>query len=351
MNAERAISEAITLEQAANAGADAGQGRKSGSTLRSLSKAVHWLGFVLFAILLCTFDWERSAAIVASSVPSWLALAAAANVVFITCKSVRWYLLLRMQEIPYPFWTALRVYQAGSFFSVVTPGKLGDLVKALYLKRDVGVGCRIGMAGVVMDRLLDLVTLSATTLALLIFLKTPSEVAWSISAFGVLLLFGAWVGISRKSVPAVLALLEHLPFFGSMLSLRKTLILDAHAALRSLWRPALLGPQILSLAAYAVLYFSAYCLAQAQNLPLSFMEATYCIAVANVVALLPLSISRIGTRDLAMVILFAPMGLGKEEALFFSFGYLVVSLLFANGLGAFCWFRYPIDMKGARDFD
>ena len=55
-----------------------------------------------------------------------------------------------------------------------------------------------------------------------------------------------------------------------------------------------------------------------------------------------MSVSGIGTRDAALVLLLAPHGVAAPQALSFSLAYLACSLAFSNGLGGLCWLRDPL---------
>ncbi|NIV40223.1 MAG: UPF0104 family protein, partial [Anaerolineae bacterium] len=64
--------------------------------------------------------------------------------------------LLQMQGIAYAYNDSFLVFMAGVFLGLVTPGRLGEMSKALYLKQDVDVPLSEGLASVLVDRLFDL---------------------------------------------------------------------------------------------------------------------------------------------------------------------------------------------------
>jgi uncharacterized membrane protein YbhN (UPF0104 family) len=67
------------------------------------------------------------------------------------------------------------------------------------------------------------------------------------------------------------------------------------------------------------LYFgSAYCCAKAIGLPLGIIDVVAGSSVAAVLALLPVSVAGIGTRDAAFVAIFAQCGVDGEHAIAFS---------------------------------
>lgn len=297
------------------------------------------IGLILFGILIFSLDWKEAINIVLKTDPAFIALAGALNFLFIIFKSLRWYTLLKLQNINYGLVRALRIYQAGSFFSIVTPGRLGDLIKVAYLKRDTGVLNRIGLVSVIFDRLFDLITLALSALLFLLLEKTPASMGTSIIIFACLLAVLTPLTFSRIFFRFTISAFSKLPLIGKKLHNKSAELQEWHSMLRQVVRLSLIGPFALSCLAYGSLFAGGYVLALGQNFPLSFIQAGFCIALANVVALLPFSVAGVGTRDVAMVVMFATFGLSQAQALLFSIGYLFVNLIFANTLGAFFWLQ------------
>ena len=60
--------------------------------------------------------------------------------------------------------------------------------------------------------------------------------------------------------------------------------------------------------------------------------------------LLPISISGIGTRDMALIFLFGLKGVSAEQAVAFSLLYLFMSYWLIALIGVGVYFRYPIEI-------
>lgn len=306
---------------------------------------LRYVGLLLFVVLMASIDWEEAGRIVQGSDLQWLLLAGALNLAFMILKALRWHALLSIQEVKYGLGRALRVYQAGSFFSVITPGHIGEVVKIAYLKKDIGLKHRVGLSSVLVDRLLDLFTLTGTAILIIMVKSAPEQFISSVVVFAVLLATGCFFIFSAKALPYCLSLSYRLPVFGEALKRKQELFTDAHEALLKFRSFSLIIPIFVSVLAYLAIYLGSWALAHSQQLPLSFIDCAYCIAITSIVSLLPLSVSGIGTRDIGMVIMFSYMNLGREQALIFSLSYLLVNLIFANSLGAIFWFTEPINIK------
>ncbi len=82
--------------------------------------------------------------------------------------SLRWWLLLRSQQIFIGFWVAVRLYLLGWFYNNFMPGSVGgDLVRAWYVTKHTDKGFE-GVLSVFVDRLIGL----SSTLVIAVFFYT-----------------------------------------------------------------------------------------------------------------------------------------------------------------------------------
>jgi hypothetical protein len=292
------------------------------------------LGFALLAALVASVGPARLLAACAGADLRWLALAAPGFALFTAAKALRW------RGLHYPLGRSFAVYQASAFLAFVTPGRVGDLAKAGYLRRDLGASWTAGLASTLADRVLDLWVLCGWAALALVLAAPPGPLRSALGA--ALLALGAaapalaWPPLQRRAA----RLLARLPVRGAG-ALRGPAERLA-AELGRLWSPRLLALAALTALGFGCLFAGAFALARGLQLPIGPATCTYSVAAASLVALLPVSVSGIGTRDAALVVLLAPHGVAAEQALSFSLAYLAASLVFSNGLGAVCWLRDPL---------
>ncbi len=112
-----------------------------------------------------------------------LALAGLAYLGGLTCTFVRWFVLVRAQELPFRLIDAVRLNFASLFFSVFLPGSVGgDLVKAGFLAQEQRRRT-IAIATILIDRamgLYGLVLLTSVLGALFWFEVKAPELRWII---------------------------------------------------------------------------------------------------------------------------------------------------------------------------
>jgi len=89
-------------------------------------------------------------------------LVLAATVAFFTLSQIivglRWWILLRTQQIVVPFWAAVRLYYLGWFYNIVMPGSVGgDLIRLWYVTKHTEKKFNAALS-VLVDRIVGLIS-------------------------------------------------------------------------------------------------------------------------------------------------------------------------------------------------
>ena len=143
--------------------------------------AIRLIGLAILVFILLKIDLKATLAALADLHWSYLLLAVAANLPLFGLKAWRWQEMLKMQGISYPWRDAFLAFVAGLFLGLVTPGRVGEMSKALYLKQDQGVPVSVGLANVLMDRLFDLYTIMVLGTAGLIWFRLLP--GWALASY------------------------------------------------------------------------------------------------------------------------------------------------------------------------
>lgn len=241
----------------------------------------------------------------------------------IVLRAWRWQVLLRAVNARLPFSRLVYLYFVGAFFNTFLPtGFGGDVVRVLEAG---GEADRAQVAGTtVVDRLTGFIMLFALALAALPFaggLLTPA-LTGAIAAGGLGLLAGS----------ALLFEGRLLRWIAGRLPLPKALSLTGdgwlarmYAAITACGRGALLRALSVSLLFNLSLMLAGMLIALALKIAVPAAALFVIVPVATVSLLLP-SISGLGVREQAYVLLFAQLGVGTEQALAFSLAYYSLDL-------------------------
>lgn len=260
--------------------------------------------------------------------------AIAGIVVMLLLKSWRWQIMF-LPEYRVPFDAVLTAQSAGYLASNVLPGRAGEAVRFVLLASDQPVGPARVLSTMVVERLLDMLSLLAVLALLLPFLRSLPD--WMMSSVRVLTV-GAIAGTAAILVLSfwkarVLgwahAILRHVRFLdrpGIYAAIEH--LIDGFAALRGRRGPALI---LLSFAAWAVLVVQVWGIrmAVAPDVPVSAM--VFALVVTSLGMIVPSTPGYIGVFEGLVVLALAPFGVGTTVAMglalvWHAVNYVVLSL-------------------------
>jgi glycosyltransferase 2 family protein len=264
-----------------------------------------------------------------------LALAVLLTFVNLQLKIVRWQVLLQTRGFRVPLGKAWAAFLGSSYIGMLTPGRVGDVLRVQYLRHDLRVEASEGLASVVMDRLCDLYVLVAFVAVGIarfsqVVVGQLASLAWAtvaLVALGPLLFLVP--GIADRALGRVYARFSTSGDAGS--STRFLEALRANVG-RSL---ALTIP--LTLAAFGVNYVQGWLMVQALGLDVSFFDVTCLMAIASLLGLLPISISGVGVRELFFSLAFPLLGYAAASGVSFGLLVFVVIHLVMVAVGFISW--------------
>jgi uncharacterized membrane protein YbhN (UPF0104 family) len=245
------------------------------------------IGPILLLAMLWRIGPEKCWAALCRADPVWFLAACALSIPALAVKAHRWREMVRGLGLELSFGESAGVYAAGMLAGAVTPGKVGDLAKApLLAARGVPLGA--GLAVSLVDRVFDGVVLLALGLGGLATLPAlPGQGAVVVAATIAVGITMAAAIVFRGPLAAALC----------VTSARWWLFMTATTLTAS------------------ALYFGSACLcAESLGLSLGVVDVVAGASVAAVLALLPISVAGIGTRDAAFVVIFAQRGVEAEQA-------------------------------------
>jgi uncharacterized membrane protein YbhN (UPF0104 family) len=222
----------------------------------------------------------------------------------------------------------------GVFFVQVLPSVMGEGVRAWLLVR-LGCGWRAAVTSVVIDRAVGVGLLVAFGFAILLLPSGAIALAGYrdlfLVVYAALLLAGV---LGLLLAPKIVWLLERWRYSRWI----ATLIEDAHHVLLGSKAPVILG---LGCLIHALTILVVWSLGRAQGLALPIPDAAVLFTVMIGVAIVPISISGWGLRELAVISLLGNYGVAPGKALLFS---ICFGLTVAIGSlpGALVWLLYPI---------
>lgn len=308
-------------------------------------KLIRLLGPALFLFILYNIDISRTAELLRAARFRVLLAVLALYPCLVLLKAWRWRMLLRQQQVDYGLIPAFVVYNSSLAVGYVTPGRLGEFVKALYLREDTGMTIGKAFSSVLLDRILDLYLLLATAAVGTLLFAVPQHI------LSVALTILVVVGLAPLVIlvpPVNRRLVELVARASSRLTPARyrdavALTLDGfQRGIGELLTAKLWLPLLVTILAYAVFYCQCYLISLSLGFSFSYAYAAYSVALASLLALLPVSISGLGLRDAAFIALLGAVGLTPEMAVGYSLVILLAFNIFGGALGALAWIMKPL---------
>jgi len=309
------------------------------------------IGILLFIFILTRIDLSSLFEIFLGINLFLLCCALIVNGIAIVVKSFKWKLIVSTLKKEISLSLSIRAFLIGFSFSVLTPAKLGDFVRAFYIRDEQ---CTLGKAlsSVVTDRLIDIVTLfSFAFIGILIYSFVFHREILSVSLLVVLALSiaSAVYIVTRKDLLTWLL----RPFFNIFIPHhhKKTVSEYYHDFFSGLSvffqnKKIFFLVIIVGIVSWFPPIVYAWLLALSLGISVELTFFVLVIPIISLLDLLPISISGIGTRDAALIFLFGLQGIPPESAVAFSLLYLFMSYWLVALVGALFWIQNPIKMDG-----
>lgn len=279
------------------------------------------LGALVAFVLWLKVDLGATVEILRAANLWWVGLALLGFIPFLLIKAWRWQIILRDLGVPIPFRQATRLYALGLGAGMLTPGNVGDAVKAAYFRER---GFSQAVISIVLDRIWDVLILLLLAGSGIFIFSQIAAGQWLVLA---LLLGGTLAALFVTIHPRTQRWL-----FQFFMRLRKKSS-DADYA------PAALTPQqaltqfALSVLATLVVYARLFCIAAAVGIflpPLPFVAAMSLSSIAQLVSFIP---GGVGPREALLILLAPALGISAAQAL--ALAALMFLLQLQNGIIGF----------------
>jgi uncharacterized protein (TIRG00374 family) len=315
-------------------------------------KGKNWIrliGIALLLVLIWRLDFSGTLALLKKVSLPILGLVVLLNIPQIFIKAFRWRELLHVQKIYYGLWPATLSYFGSIFIGLLTPGRLGELIKAIHVSQDCeGVSKSRALSSVLVDRLFDLYALLLVGGAALLSRGRTLSNFLALAESALVLVLPLVILLNDPLFQWFKKLGSKMGKWGKKLFAPESWLMELRHALRELPIGSAFIAAFLTTLAYAVFFEQCFLLAQALNLNATFLHITYAVSLGSLVTLIPISISGLGTREATIVAYLGSVGIPSELSLGFSL-LIFVAFYIAGGLmGAVAWMIKPVNLEGIR---
>lgn len=259
--------------------------------------------------------------------------------------TVRWQILLLVQDIRVSWWKLWQMFMIGYFFNLFMLGSTGgDVVKMFLAMREAKTNKTAALLSVFMDRVIGMLALIFLSLAVLYFRYDVLGHSQSSAALVTTLLWllaAAMVTIVGMFVFSALGWVHYLPPWTPMRGRIVELSVACHLYAKA-WRLTMWA-FLVSFPLFALFFMTFYCAAQAfadSSGKLGVMDVFSVMPVVAVITAIPISVSGLGVRESLFVSLLAPFGVTAAVATLISVTGFIINMVgsLAGGL-VFLFYR------------
>lgn len=260
-------------------------------------------------------------------------------------KAWRWNYFKKIQHLKYKIMDSFAMYSVATALGLFTPGKIGEIAKIYYLKKD-GHSLGKSLVGVIMDRIFDLAFLTIFSYLGFLFLFgnlfTSDYLLYLVIPVSVILLAvairGGWYKylskkIFQKIIPEEKQNKWSIHFNDFVLELKyynkKNYIIGF----------------LITALAWFIYYLQIYFFAGAaslENAPIHYLMAA--ITISAFINLFPISFIGIGTREAVLILLLSRFTASIEPIILLS-ELIVVNFILGGTFGAFMNLFKPFSFK------
>lgn len=236
----------------------------------------------------------------------------------ILTKALRFKILAGRFLVPIDLKKSTIIYGSSMFFSTITPGRVGDFIKVYYLKNLYGSSLRKGVYLSVVDRLFDLATIAIFSLFGLALIIPGQKIV-----IGGLIIGGVAMIVFYFGKRFLMSLLPKL-----MVRVGRSFKVNLENFDPSvLISRKLILPGFLSLIPNGLIFFQVIFISHISQIAVGPLAIIGILALGNLISMLPITISGLGTRDASFVYLLAKQGIPATQALILSLSFFLFNNL------------------------
>ena len=293
------------------------------------------LGLVLLAWVISRQDLRALGAALVSVPPGALLRAAALFATNVLLKAVRWQRMLIAQQLALPMPIAVAAFLSSQFYGQVTIGRVGELYKAEALT-ERGVPLGTALSSSLYDRLLDLAAVLLVAAVLASTVLGDARAGAIAGAAMVLLMIGGLVLLRARSLATWPPVAKLRAWLESRRGTRGAvgMLVQLIAGIGPLLRPRFMLEAVAWTAVAWTLYFaSVWQVAAGMGIEASPVVLTAASALGALSALLPVTMSGVGAREVIFMQVLGPHGVSAEHAVVLSLVHLGMMFVVALSVG------------------
>jgi len=303
------------------------------------------IGIILFIYILIKVNLMNVLEVIGKADPTLVLISLLfLFLVILPIQTFKWYIIAVFQDIKIPFKEAFKINIISNFYAFITPSKIGGVIRAEYLKKytkDKNIGK--GLFNFTIDKVLDIS--SVIFMAILFSFVFKDKLDLPLGFFtAMFLIFVLLILFFMKKERSKLV----LSFFYRKI-IPKKMKKQAKLTFNSFYEHI---PKkrylpfffLLNIVSWISIYFIFYIIGLSLGMDISFIYYLAILPIGTLVAMIPISINGLGTREATLISLFALFNVEASKAFSMSIiAFFIVGILPSIIAWFFIWGRRKLD--------
>ncbi len=298
-----------------------------------LKKFLPLIGIIILVIIVINLDLEKIKTAFLSINPILIVLSMSLLIPIMIVKNYVWQIILKEQKINITFYNSLKIYMIGFFYSTITPGFLGHLMRIPYIKEKTDEPYGKLFVNIFIDTTIRTIAEFLMILigALIIFGSFPE-------IFTIIIIFLTIIGLilyyfikKERGEKFFYSLVKYFipkKLKGNSFKFIDTFYLDFPKLSK------LIIPLILGIFVWILIFTQEYIVVYAMSVNISYFYFLMLFPIANIAGYLPITIAGLGMREFTSIMIFSTLfGVLKEEVLVFTLVGFMITDVFPGFLG------------------
>ena len=302
----------------------------------NIKKLLPAVGIIIFIYLLSTIDLGKIITDFSRINPAYSILSFFSLVPILIMSNYQWQLILKKQKIDVSYLYSLKNILIGYFYGFITPGGYGAYARTLYLQDESKAPFQKCVSNVIIFNTIDYISLLLIGIigGVILSIRFPHLVSLFIVIVVIFIIVifmflsflkkGMWASFLKKIFQSKL-----FNPFREILSKSDGLFYENMPALKDL-----ILPFFISFFGWILRFFELYLISKLFFIHVDIIYFIPIIAIANIIASLPITIYGLGTREVTLISLFSVFGVLPESVISLSLFWFVIVWLLPSILGA-----------------
>lgn len=263
-------------------------------------------------------------------------------------RGLKWLLITKYHNVKFSFSNSCIIYLIGQYFSILTPGRIGEIIKALYVKEKTKTLSK-PLSIIIVDRFIDMFALLLFSLFGAFYLASyfTDKLFIQLFVFLIIVLISTILFLKKRFLSK---LLKPIYLFIIPARFKATVLNHFNELYDELTAFSKKYLNIIFLIVFGLtLWFigiiQGYMLILSLQLDVNFLYFAAIAPIVVSITLLPITISGIGTREASFIFFLSLVGVPPESSVAYSILEMIVTYLAYGLIGWILWFKKPLKLN------